>query len=491
MRMKRLLLVLLIHSSLLAIYHSFGEQSSPNVLFIAYDDLRPALACYGDPIAITPNFDRLADKGTLFERAYCQLAVCAPSRLSLLSGKRPDSIKVWDLNTHFREYDPKLITLPQHFKNNGYHSRSIGKILHGANAPKYDPPSWSEDPMYDDGRRHSWRYAAPENLKVVTLKRTAAEGEDVPDSAFVDGKVCDSAEQALATFKGTGQPFFLAVGFRKPHLPFVAPKKYWDLYDRDDIPPPSSRNHPSGAPEYATRTWRELEGYTDIPKDLAKIPDDKVQELRHGYYACVSYVDALLGRILDKLETLELDDNTIICLWGDHGMHLGEQGLWTKSNNYEIAARVPLIIYDPRQKRKGARSQALVELVDLYPTLTELCGIESPEGLEGLSAAPLLDDPEQAWKSAAFHQFPRDYVDIKHKRHGDVMGYALRNDRYRYVQWKDWKFGDILKEEIYDQERDPNEMQNIAQNPENKELLKQLRVQLAAGWKGALPQARK
>lgn len=479
--------VLAFHHLAFTIYHSAAAAAPPNVLFIAYDDLRPTLACYGDPLAITPNFDRLAAQGTLFERAYCQLAVCAPSRLSLLTGRRPDTIKVWDLKTHFREEIPHLVTLPQHFKNNGYHSRAIGKILHGSSVSKFDPPSWSEDPMYDDGRRHSWRYAAPENLKVDTLKRTATEAEDVPDSVFVDGKVCDEAEQALVTFKGTGQPFFLAIGFRKPHLPFVAPKKYWDLYDRSQIPSPPSRENPSGAPEFGTRTWRELEGYTDIPMDLAAISDEQVQELRHGYYACVSYVDALLGRLLDKLEELALDGNTIICLWGDHGFHLGEQGLWTKANNYELSARVPLIVYDPRRPANGARSSALVELVDLYPTLADLCALEVSAELEGLSFAPLLENPVLPWKTAAFHQYPRDYVEIKHKRHGDVMGYALRTSRYRYVQWKDWEFGDILKEELYDQEIDPHEMRNLAHNPENKQLVEQLRGQLAAGWRGALP----
>ena len=205
----------------------FGARSAPNVLFIAVDDLRPALACYGDPIAITPNIDRLASQGTVFNRAYCQLAVCGPSRLSLLSGRRPDTIQVWDLKSHFRETFPDLVTLPQHFKNNGYFTRSIGKIYHGSGAPMKDPPSWSEEALYDSGRKHEWRYASKENRAVVTLKRSSTEAEDVSDNTFVDGLVCDAAEAALTTFKETGKSFFLGVGFRKPHLPFVAPKKYW------------------------------------------------------------------------------------------------------------------------------------------------------------------------------------------------------------------------------------------------------------------------
>ncbi len=463
-------------------------QSAPmNVLFIAIDDLRPALASYGDPIAITPNIDRLAAQGTQFNRAYCQLAVCGPSRLSLLSGRRPDTIKVWDLNSHFRETFPDLVTLPQHFKNNGYYTRSIGKIYHGSGAPMKDPPSWSEEPLYDSGRGHEGRYASAENRAVVTLKRAATEGEDVPDSAFWDGIVCDAAEEELEMLKESQQPFFLGVGFRKPHLPFVAPKKYWDLYDRAGIPAPVTNTHPEGAPEFALRTWNEIEGYIDIPKELYEISPEKIQELHHGYYACVSYIDTLVGRLIDTLEALDLRDNTVVCFWSDHGFHLGEQGLWAKANNYELAARVPLIISTPGQKSKGDPTNALVELVDLYPTLTELCGLPLSPELEGISLKPLLDDPHREWKSAAFNQYPRDYTGIRHKKQGDVMGYAIRTDRYRYVKWHEWSSGKALAHELYDQTNDPNEMNNIAMNPEYSSLLTQLQDQLKAGWKGALP----
>lgn len=479
---------LLLHFALSSLLFAFGAESAPkNVLFIAIDDLRPNLACYGDPIAITPNFDRLATKGTLFKRAYCQLAVCAPSRLSTLTGRRPDTIQVWDLKTHFRETIPDLVTLPQHFKLNGYHSRSIGKIFHGSGPPKEDPPSWSEEPLYDGGRKHEWRYASAENRAVVTLKRASTEAEDVPDNTFYDGLVCDAAEESLDRFKENQQPFFLAVGFRKPHLPFVAPKKYWDLYDQKDIPERPSKIHPEGAPEYATRTWHELEGYTDIPEDLNAIPLEKIRELRHGYYACISYIDALIGRLLDKLEALDLARNTIICLWSDHGYHLGEQGLWTKANNYELAARVPLMISAPNQEMKGATSDALVELVDLYPTLVELCGLDLPSKLEGLSLKPLLNDPNLPWKTAAFNQYPRDYSAIKHTRHGDVMGYAVRTEHYRYVQWKDWKSGEILAEELYDHRTDPYEMNNRAGDRNRAASLFQHQGILDHGWKGALP----
>lgn len=469
------------------IFH-FGAHSAPqNVLFIAIDDLRPALGCYGDPVAITPNIDRLASRGTVFNRAYCQLAVCGPSRLSLLSGRRPDTIQVWDLNSHFRETLPDLITLPQHFKNNGYYTRSIGKIFHGSGAPMKDPPSWTEEPLYDSGRKHEWRYASEENRAVEKLKRSSTEAEDVTDRTFVDGLVCDAAETALATFKETGKPFFLGVGFRKPHLPFVAPKKYWDLYQRADIPKPVTNSHPTGAPEFALRTWNEIEGYTDIPKNLDAIPPEKVQELRHGYYACISYIDTLVGRLIDRLDQLALADNTIICFWSDHGFHLGEQGLWTKANNYELSARVPLILSVPGQMHSGSASQALVELVDLYPTLTELCGLPSSPDLEGLSLVPLLQDPNQAWKTAVFNQYPRDFTEIKHKRHGDVMGYSIRTERFRYVQWREWISGKIHVHELYDHQTDPSEMNNLAGHPKYASTLIQHQRRLDAGWKSAIP----
>ncbi|MEC7906976.1 MAG: sulfatase [Verrucomicrobiota bacterium] len=485
--MKTLLPVLILLNSAFCILCSAAENSKYNVLFVAFDDLRPDLACYGDPVAITPNFDRLASQGTVFNRAYCQLAVCGPSRLSLITGLRPDTIKVWDLKTHFRETLPDLVTLPQYFKNNGYHSQAIGKILHGSSVSMYDPPSWSEDPLYDYGRPHHWRYASPENLAVEAHKRTAVEGEEVPDDTFVDGLVCVAAEEALNRFAESQKPFFLGVGFRKPHLPFVAPKKYWDLYEQDDIPKRSSTAHPKEAPEYAVRTWNEIEGYTDIPKQLDQISEEKIRELRHGYYACISYVDALLGRLLDKLKERNLEDSTIVCLWGDHGFHLGEQGLWTKANNYELSARVPLIIYSPSQKHKGATSNAFVELVDLYPTLAELCGLEIPDGLEGLSMKPLLDNSHLSWKSAAFNQYPRDYTNIKHTKHGDVMGYAVRTDRFRYVEWRDWKSNEVLEQELYDSSIDPHETINRAGIEEMASTVARHQEILSAGWQGALP----
>jgi len=459
---------------------------TPNVLFIAVDDLRPALGCYGDETAITPEMDRLAQRGTVFTRAYCQEAVCAPSRLSLLSGLRPDTIQVWDLDTHYREALPDLVSLPQHFKKHGYHTRSIGKIFHGGGKPSKDPPSWSVPPLYDTNRQTELHYAAQENLKGEGLKRNAAEAADVPDSRYIDGTICEEAIEALGEMSQSNDPFFLAVGFKKPHLPFCAPQRYWDFYDREKIPGPVSSNHPVGAPEFAIRSWMELEGYRDIPED-GRLTPEKVKELRHGYYACVSYVDALVGRLLDTLKELDLQKSTAICLWGDHGFHLGEQGLWTKANNYELSTKVPLIFALPNHPRPGAKSRALVELVDVYPTLADACGIPSPEGLEGISLMPLFADPEKPWKLAAFSQFPRHRTEHRYRRHGDLMGYAMRTDQYRYVEWRDWATGKVESRELYDHALDAEEMFNLADSKEHETLISALQKQLADGWKHALP----
>ena len=455
-----------------------------NVLFVAIDDLRPALGCYEDSVAITPNIDRLASRGTVFNRAYCQQAVCCPSRLSLLTGQRPDTIQVWDLKTHFREALPKLVTLPQHFKNHGYHTQSIGKIFHGSGKPSKDPPSWSVEPQFDFVRDPKLRYALQKNLEGSGLKRSASEAADVPDETYIDGIVCQSAVKALGDLNSSKKPFFLAVGFRKPHLPFCAPKKYWDMYDRERISVLQNDKHPKRAPELATRSWLELEGYSDIPKD-GKLTSDKVQELRHGYYACVSYIDALVGRLLDELRKLQLRKNTVVVLWGDHGFHLGEQGLWTKANNFELSTRVPLIISVPGES--PAKSNGLVEFVDVYPTLLEICGLETPQNVEGISLRPLMKQPDRTWKRAVFSQYPRSFKSSRHRRHGDIMGYAVRTQRFRYVKWREWETRDVVARELYDHKTDPHEMNNVASDPIRAATIKELEQILASGWRSALP----
>ncbi|MDB4561658.1 sulfatase [bacterium] len=466
-----------------------------NVLFIAVDDLRPLLGCYGDTTAVTPHLDRLASRGTVFQRAYCQQALCSPSRLSLLTGKRPDTTRVWDLATHFRTTLPDAITLPQYFKQNGYQTQGIGKILHGNGKPASDPPSWTHEPLFSINRDPRLRYALKENLNGSGLKRSATESAEVSDATYIDGKVCEAAIERLTEFKADGKPFFLAVGFRKPHLPFCAPSRFWDLYKRANIPSPSPKARPTNAPELATRSWRELEGYSDIPSD-GKLSAAEIQQLRHGYYACVSYIDEQIGRVLKHLSQLQLTGNTLVVVWGDHGFHLGEQQLWTKANNYELSTRVPLIVALPQntsdltiaddQKNRNVCPN-LVELVDLYPTLTEACGLPCPDGLEGTSFYPLLKNPLQPWKSAAFSQHPRSTTSNRHKGHGNIMGYAVRTHRYRYIEWKEWKTGKIVAHELYDYNSSNSETENCIGNPRYAKAHQELRNILAAGWEAARP----
>jgi len=488
-------LFVLIVWSFAACAHPTVAQSAakrPNVLFIAIDDLRPALGCYGDATAITPNIDRLASRGTVFNRAYCQQALCNPSRVSLMTGRRPDTLRVWDLATHFREALPDIVTLPQHFKNHGYHTQSIGKIYQGSGDRSRDPPSWSAEPQYDFVVDAKVRYALPKNLTGKSSKRAAAESADVPDNTYVDGIVCDTAVKALAELQSKEQPFFLAVGFRKPHLPFCAPHKYWDLYDRAKISLPATTRHPRNAPELAIRRWLELEGYTDIPQD-GMLSAEKTLELRHGYYACVSYVDALVGRLMHELENLKLTENTVIILWGDHGFHLGEQGLWTKANNYELSTRAPLILVVPGHlipgatRGAGARTDALVEFVDVYPTLADVCGLDLPEGLEGISLKPLLFQPNRSWKRATFSQHPRARTDNRHRRHGEIMGYAIRTEHHRYVEWRDWETRNIVARELYDYRLDPNEDSSVVDEPDQAAVVQELSQLLSTGWQAALP----
>lgn len=470
---------------------------SPNILFIAVDDLRPELGCYGATYIKSPNFDRIAKVGMVFNHAYCQQAVCSPSRSSLMTGTRPDTTKVWDLKTHFRKALPGVVTLGQHFKDHGYFVQGLGKIYHGS---LDDTQTWSV----------SWQnpkaptYALPENLKFNSgqsaddpdsaapeekSKKTnngfnsrgpAFESADVADETFTDGKVADLAVNALRNLAGKSQPFFLAVGFVKPHLPFVSPKKYWDLYDPSEIKLATNKFRPLDAPKYAVSPGAELRNYSGIPQ--GSIPDNLARQLKHGYYASISYSDAQIGKLLDELDRLKLVDNTIVILWGDHGWKLGEHDAWCKHTNTEDDTRAPLLLSVPGMKRSGTRTDALVEFVDIYPTLSELAGLPLPDHLEGTSFKALLDDPQRPWKSAVFSQYPRAAGGK------NLMGYSMRTERYRFTLWVNRKDpSEVVGTELYDHQSDPGENQNIASKPENVELVNQLTTQLRAGWKAAKP----
>lgn len=452
-----------------------------NVLFIAVDDLRPQLGCYGQPQMISPNIDRLASQGLLFERAYCQQAVCAPSRISLLSGLRPDSTGIYDLKHGLSKTLPNRISLPKLFKQKGYKTISLGKIYHHLND---DLQAWSQKP--DWVTKPNGRYVTKEGLQLIEENRkinpearnrgAPTEMADVPDNVYVDGKLTDRALKEMNRFKD--KPFFLAVGYRKPHLPFTAPKKYWDLYDPQKIELAKNPFPPKGAARFAVNNFGELRGYYGMPKGKEPVSDEQARHLIHGYYACVSFIDAQVGRLLTELAALKLKEKTIVILWGDHGWKLGEHASWCKHTNFENDANAPLIISVPGMKTGGRKTKALIEFVDIYPTLCELCGLKLPDQpFDGCSFVPLLQNPGRSWKKAAFSQYSR----------GRVMGYTMRADRSRYTEWVLVETGKVLERELYDHEKDPQENINVVDDPKYTASVKRLEQMMKRGWKGALP----
>jgi iduronate 2-sulfatase len=519
-------------SGLMGCGQRIGSNAKPrNVLFIAIDDLRPELGCYGETLVHSPNIDRLAKAGVRFNHAYCQEAICGPSRASLMTGMRPDHNGVVENNTHFRDTVPDVTTLPAHFAQHGYSTVGIGKIYHDG---KNDEASWNTKAVSPPRPKPTpmMGYQLPETRAYLKQKRKeviaqygqqfvyslgsgpAYEAYDVADNMYGDGY---SADQAVATLQEIrDKPFFLAVGFRKPHLPFVAPKKYWDLYDPADIELADNPFAPRDAPAMGLHASFELRTRKGIPK-AGDIVDEQARKLVHAYLACVSYIDAQIGRLLDELDTLGLRDNTVIMLWGDHGWHLGEHGIWGKATNYEIATRVPLIVSAPGQRARNTASDALVELVDMYPTLSELANLPLPEHLDGQSFAPLLNRPNKSWKKAAFSQFPcpalREWAanplsdemrttffgplitELEQKMaredpsrydktlyENHLMGYTMRTAQYRLVLWVDHR--DPQSEpygvELYDLKTDPDENTNLAKRPEFARRVNTLTTRLLA-----------
>jgi len=411
----------------------------PNVLFIAIDDLRTALGAYGDPHAITPNIDRLAASSRVFLGAYAQQAVCGPSRASLLTGKLPDNIQVWHNRNLFRNVRPDIVTMPELFKQHGYKSIAFGKLFSGQ-VSEEDPQSWTVPATV---RQPGWNnYVEARNERG---KGAAWEAADVPDNGYTDGKIADLALEALTGFSQSGESFFLGVGFLKPHLPFNAPKRYWDLHDPAKFEINDPRIEVTGAPQLAYWPHRELGGYRNIPAD-ERVDPETARTLRHGYYACVSYVDAQVGKLLAKLTELGLADNTIIVLWGDHGFALGEINRWAKGTNFEVDNRVPLMIHAPGLTAPGTATPALVELVDIYPTIAALAGLPAPSSLDGTSLVPQLKDPSAPGRHAVLSQYRRPI----NPRTPDFMGYSVRTLSYRYTRWIDWRTRATVAEELYD-----------------------------------------
>ncbi len=440
-----------------------GGPQRPNVLFIAVDDLRPQLGCYGHEQMISPNIDRLAADGVVFNRSYCQSPVCGASRASLLSGIRATRDRSFNGYRHHADKDwGGPLSLPRHLRHHGYYTISNGKVYHHRDD---GAGSWCEEAWRPSGEWGGRGYLLEENKAIA--RRTdsglgpAYECAEVGDSDYADGTTADKAISDLHRLKGMDQPFFLAVGFVKPHLPFNAPKKYWDLYDRDKIELADNPFRPKDAPDAAIHNWGELRAYHGIPKQ-GPLSEEMARTLIHGYYACTSYTDAQIGRVLDELDRLGLRDNTIVVLWGDHGWNLGEHTLWCKHCHFQTSLRAPLIVRVPGLTR-GEKTDGLTEFVDIYPSLCELSNVPQPEHLEGRSFVPLMKQPQRAWKQAIHSRFH--------------SGESVRTDRYCYTEWTG-KDGKVYARMLYDQKLDPKENVNIAERPENAELVKELAEKL-------------
>lgn len=457
----------------------------PNILLIMIDDLKPTLGSFGDRTAISPNIDKLAARGSRFEHAYANQAVCAPSRINLMTGRRSTSTGIYEFGMDLRDYIPDVVTLPELFKRQGYVAESYGKVYHVGHNSHDDMASWSTPPHKDhviEYLEHDstggkptreealfnevsvegdvWRYAA-------TLGRGAAwESPDVADDAYADGRTAARAANRLAEFKTSGTPFFLAVGFARPHLPFSVPKRYWDMYDPAKLPMPDFERLPDGAPAFAGKVGGEITAYKPVPEKAAgaDYPDALKRKLIHGYYAGVTYVDAQIGKVLDALTREGLAENTIVVLWGDHGWHLGDHGLWTKHTNFEQAVRHPLIIAGPGTGKSGQAPVQIAETVDVYPTLVRLAGLKLPvkmQPLDGIDLTPTLRDPKHVLRPYAYHAYNRP----------GRVGQAIRTARYRLVRWVSDTGGEPVYE-LYDLGADPGETRNVV------ETLPQVRAEL-------------
>jgi iduronate 2-sulfatase len=427
----------------------------PNILLICVDDLKPTLGCYGDPVAVTPNIDALAEQGVLFQRAYCNQAVCAPSRNALMTGLRPQSLGVYDLGTNFRRGAPDALTLGQFLQGHGYHAEGLGKIFHRGHGNTEDAATWSV-PHWNSKVSAYQLPASTRNPKIDSRgkKRYApTERAAVADDAYADGQTATEAIRRLRAAKNRpDRPFFMAVGFIRPHLPFVAPEKYWAMYDPNALPMPQVKTAPQGAPSFAPTGWGELRNYSGMPAK-GGLADERTRHLIHGYYAATSYTDAQVGRVLEALRETGRAENTIVVFWGDHGWHLGDHGMWCKHTNYEQAARIPLIVSLPPSMSgtSGAKTSAMIETVDVYPTLAALAGFQLPQNIDGVDQSEVIKNPAATVRDHVIHVYPR----------GGRLGRAIRTPRYRLVQWKTIEaLESEAAYELYDYQTDPLETAN-------------------------------
>ena len=527
---NKLLIVVL---TMLITAPAFSQQKArPNILFIAIDDLKPILGCYGDKLIKTPNIDRLAKMGTVFMRNYVQQAVCGPTRASLMTGKRPDYTKVWDLKTKMRDINPAILSLPQYLITQGYTTQGIGKVYDVRCVDSdIDKPSWSV-PYYKTNAKYFGKYGEPAegryqlpetkalaekyikealdngktkaeaNEYVQTKIKPSVENADVPDYAYSDGANVLQAIDILGELKKKNQPFFFAVGIAKPHLPFVAPKKYWDLYKREDMPLAKFQEKSKNGVDIAYHNAGEMRGYTDIPPLTSftdqkpygiTLPADKQQELIHGYYAAISYADAQVGKLLNTLDSLGLIKNTIIVLWGDHGWHLGDHNLWCKHTNFEQATNAPLIIAAPGIA--PSKTSALTEHIDIFPTLCDLAGVKIPAILDGKSLMPLMKNLAASVKEFAVSQYPRSGATAENERLGyadpNAMGYSIRTKQYRYTIWmsngyrsnKPFDKNLVIGTELYDYKNDPLETVNVVNDKKYTAITKEMNTKMMSFFK--------
>lgn len=482
-----MLCVLILASASLSIV-TFANDTEPpvrakmNVLFIAIDDLRPELGAYGVSQVKSPNIDALAAEGLVFDRAYAQVPICGASRISLLTGLYAQSTGIYGIQLKKKDRLPEITSLPRHFKDNGYKTISIGKIYHHKDD---DPEAWSEAP-YRAMKGSGYVTQAAKNQVVLNnrhnekagSKGPPTESADVPDTWHHDGQLAERAINKIQSLNSQ-EPFFLAVGFRKPHLPFTPPKQYWDLYNPREIDLASNPFWPKNYTKHTLNNYGELRNYFGMPKGKDDVSDQVARHLKHGYYASISFIDAQVGKILKALSDRGLTDNTIVVVWGDHGWKLGEHKSWAKHTNFEIDSRVPLIMSVPGYNSDKNHTDALVELVDVYPTLSELCGLTLPHHLEGISFAPLLENPDIAWKKAAFSIWV--HKKYRYNEEIQVIGYAIQTHRYRYIEWKRTKTGVVEARELYDHEKDPDENINIANQPKHSKTVTKLANMLSAG----------
>ena len=462
--------IIVLNSALLfVLFSTFTSCSSdskaaekPNILFIMVDDLRPDLNCYGNEQIISPNIDKLASEGILFERAYVQQAICMASRASLLTGYHATENRIYSCRS-VKELMPGTETLNRLFENNGYNVSAKGKIYHH----KADHLEQFGEEWLIEGASEKLAgrgYITPEAKAEIDEngRGPAWEIADVEDHEYADGYFARWAVEQIEKLKDSDEPFFLAVGFKKPHLPFNAPRKYWNLYDHQSISLTTQPNYPENVSEYGIHNFGELRNYTNTPTGNEPIPDEMARTLIHGYYACVSYIDAQVGLIMNALEKNRLQDNTIVVFLGDHGWKLGDHAMWCKHTNFELDTRVPLIITGPGVK-KDQHTRSFAEMTDLYATLADMAGLQPPDHIQGMSLVPALQDPEVSIRDAAFSIWPSYHGD-RTNEDKVILGYSIRTDEFRYNEWYHLATDSLLDRELYDHRQNNREEANIINN---------------------------